>query len=188
MAKKVTTQDIINMSPKQLRELPLATLKKYASQVGSTVNKRVDRLDKKSIIYTPAKSNLDKSGGKISIAGKNKNQILGEIWRSREFLNSKTSTLSGAKKFVEYASEKVGGKLTEENAQKFWETYRKIEEMYSKEIIKHHYGSDELQSYLRNEVVEKPDSSIDELIETVSEEFENSYNETDFDEDDFFSL
>lgn len=151
MAKsKITTELILRMSPSELRSLPKATLKSYASQVSRTANKRFDNL-KKAGLNTPAYANAQE-GGRFSIKGLNTTQsLLMEIWRVREFIDAPTSKVSIARKYVKYASEKNGGELSEEESKTFWRAYRKVEEDEGKEAIKQRYGSDKLQSDMLDE-------------------------------------
>ena len=92
--------DILNMDIVDFNRLSEKDLKLVVGRMVSAVNKRLRRFEKKGI-STPATRALMKSGGVLSVKGKNANQLRKEYARARNFLNMETSTQKGYKKVQE---------------------------------------------------------------------------------------
>ena len=191
MAKipKPSTEQILRMPISELRKLDIKTLKSYISRIGDTANKRAERIANRGWFPT-ANAYLFSSGGRISVKGKDtQQQLIREFSRARSFLNMKTSTVKGAQKQMKYASERIGGELTDEQSKDFWSAYRRIEDAFSRGAIQEYYGSDELQSYMRNEMLERDLSGIDDIFKAGYDEFERAYEDARPEEHtDFFTL
>lgn len=93
----MTTSELLNLSSVEISKLKKPQLRKIVQTLASTSNKRLKRLQQKGI-STPASRYVDKSG-KFSTKGKNINQLRAEYIRAKNFLQSKTSTLKGYKRF-----------------------------------------------------------------------------------------
>lgn len=96
----LSIDDILNMDIVDFNRLSEKDLKLVVGRMVSAVNKRLRRFAKKGI-STPATRALMKSGGVLSVKGKNANQLRKEYARARNFLNMETSTQKGYKKVQE---------------------------------------------------------------------------------------
>lgn len=96
----LSIDDILNMDIVDFNRLSEKDLKLVVGRMVSAVNKRLRRFEKKGI-STPATRALMKSGGFLSVKGKNANQLRKEYARARNFLNMETSTQKGYKKVQE---------------------------------------------------------------------------------------
>ena len=92
-----TIEDIINMPETKFNKLKEKQMKLVVGRLVSAVNKRLRRFKKRGIT-TPATRALEKSGGKLSVKGKNLDELRKEFKRAREFLEKETSTQAGYKK------------------------------------------------------------------------------------------
>ena len=93
--KLPSTEDALNMEIDDLMTLTRSDLAKIVSRVTSTANKRIARMDKKGIKTTA--SARAKKGGKFSVAGKTQIQLIQEMQRAKQFLQSKTGGIKKAK-------------------------------------------------------------------------------------------
>ena len=100
----LSIDDILNMDIVDFNRLSEKDLKLVVGRMVSAVNKRLRRFAKKGI-STPATRALMKSGGVLSVKGKNANQLRKEYARARNFLNMETSTQKGYKKVQEKISD-----------------------------------------------------------------------------------
>ena len=99
------------MSTEELMKLDIVTLKQYLIRVQNVVNKRVRRLLERGW-NTPAVVKLNESGGLIStkniIDQQVKMQMIAEIKRGTDFLNSSTGSVRGYIKWVKEISKRTG--------------------------------------------------------------------------------
>ena len=112
-----------------------AELAHEVSILASAANKRIKRLEAKDY-NTPALRYTMEHGGKFSVKGKSKTELLMEMKRAKGFLGAKTSTVSGAKKSIQTMMEsqkkinpEFKGELTKEEVDKYWEAIDKIRKM-----------------------------------------------------------
>lgn len=147
-------------------------LKKSVQELQKVVNKRYDTLKKYN---SPAYESLKESGGKIATKGKGLNQLRNEFKRARNFLQSKTSTVSG---YFEL-QEKLYGKLefdkerdlTDEEKKAFWKAYRKMNEENPAAINRYgstHLIEDTLSKYKSND----EDYILEQMREDLKEFYE----------------
>lgn len=74
-------------------------LAKEVSEKARVANKRLDRLEKNGLQnHSAYKAWLENGGTRFSVKGKNYQQLQREYWRVQKFLDSETSTITGAKK------------------------------------------------------------------------------------------
>ena len=98
MARRKSVEVLLDMELKDLQKMSRADLARNVSKLASAGNKRIVRIEKAGV-YSPAVEYVKQHGGKFSVAGKNKQQLLIEYNRVADFLTSKTSTVRGAKKW-----------------------------------------------------------------------------------------
>lgn len=167
--------DILNMDISDISKLNRTELAKLVSQLGSASNKRLKRMESKDMT-TPATMGIKRSGGKISVAGKNVNELRSEFMRAKTFLSAKTSTQKGFKQVQKSIEQRIGGPLTPNQTKEFWQGYNKLMEL-EPNFLKL-YGSDRMQQFLRSELVENGKMS-EELLNTGIAEINRMYEENE---------
>lgn len=86
MLKKVLTE----------KEIKQKAFRTEASRLAAMANKRVARLEANKMEDSPAyRGYMASGGGKFSVKGKTHNQLQIEVSRMRNFINAKTSTITG---------------------------------------------------------------------------------------------
>ena len=185
-------------APKQPRQsrvrkqLPdnFTTMKRdeLAKQMQPTIdaaNKRLKRLQGLETL-SPALSSVMESGGKFSIKGKTRNEVLKEASRAIAFINMQTSTVSGAKKFEKNFAAKLSNKskdITNEQRKTLFDAFRKLQQISP--VGLNIYGSDRLVRMLADEVVDEKYSfettmqkALNELTKAY-EDFQSEYDDLD---------
>lgn len=95
----LTVEQILTMGDEALNKTNKRQLSHMLRTVSLAANKRITRLEnneRKGGIATDALEAVRDSGGRFSVGNKNRNQIYAELARAREFMNYKTSTITGA--------------------------------------------------------------------------------------------
>lgn len=169
MAKnKYKTSDLLAMSFQDMSKLTTQDLKKAVAQLGAIANKRATRLSKSDVATSSALVAFEKSGGKVSVAKKTQSQLRREFARTQKFLNAKTSTITGAKRYQKETSERLGVKNWNQDQWKtYWNAYEQIVTNSDSQIALYRLGSDRLQQMLRDEILEGV--SPETIIETASD-------------------
>lgn len=187
------TSEILDISIEDFLKLDKKTLSKYVSQLASTANKRLKRLESaQGGVLSPAYSAIKRSkGGTHFFAkGKNLNELRGEFTRVSQFLRNKTSTVKGWKTTFSEFRERIGVYLTPEETLLFWNVYNNILKDYPDLIGKLHVSSDELQRAIgRFMYFEKNPSDIIEKVKSwLAEEYDERIEDISyiFSDDDFF--
>lgn len=133
MAKRISqVQRVLNTDVQKLEKMKRAELSHEVSIVASAANKRIKRLEAKDY-NTPALRYTMEHGGKFSVKGKSKTELLNELKRAKGFMSAKTSSVSGAKKSIKTFNEaqkklnpEFKGELTKEEVDKYWEAIDRI--------------------------------------------------------------
>ena len=168
----------------ELMEMVLDELWPFAQRVFKAANARIRRIEKANLTFTPALDAINNSGGKFSLArpwGDNAlNNVRMNVFRARDFMNAKTSTLRGARKFDAEMKMKIAGdkaaEISRSKASKIWELYRKAEEANFASIEM--YGSDNVVGYIYKSMAEMTDDQILEgLEEILQKEYETREEE-----------
>lgn len=170
----MTIEELLKMDIDDVQKLNRKELAKVVSQMGSAANKRLKRFSARGT-QTPATQGLIRSGGKISVAGKNLNQLRAEYVRAKTFLNAKTSTRKGYTQVQKQFEQRIGGALNPEETKKFWSAYNKLSELEPNFL--RIYGSDRMQQYLRDEVVQNPDYNADDVVGKGSKQLQQAYED-----------
>ena len=185
----MTLEQVMNLTWDQINKMKLKELKAATKIVGDVANKRIKRLEKSDYIATNALNAVRDGGGGFSIKGKNMNQLRGELNRARQFINAKTSTVTGAKKVYKAREKALYGtpSQTREEAIKRAQQSSKVEEVYGKFLqlnptSKNTIGSDKVRSAVAEIVDDNPDMSVDDLLEMMSDRYMELYEETVGDE------
>ena len=126
----MTTQELLNLSGVEISKLKKSELRKIVQILASTSNKRLKRLHQKGI-STPASRYVDKNG-KFYTKGKNINQLRAEYIRAKNFLQSKTSTIKGYKRFKKEVQKNLAEKginISSDNLESIFNIYEKLKDI-----------------------------------------------------------
>lgn len=146
-------------------------------------NKRLKRLQGMETL-SPALNSVMQSGGKFSIKGKTRNEILKETSRALSFINMKTSTVSGAKQFEKNFAAKLSNKsknITNDQRKTLFDSFRKLQQISP--IGLNIYGSERLVRMLADEVVDE-NYSFEDTMNKALKELEREYEQFMQEQDD----
>ena len=148
-------------------------------------NKRLKRLQGLEIL-SPALNSVMESGGKFSLKGKTRNEVIKESSRAIAFINMRTSTVSGAKTFERGFAAKLSNKskdITNDQRKVLFDSFRKLQQISP--VGLNIYGSDRLIRMLADEVVDEKYSfettmnkALNELTKAY-EDFQSEYDDLD---------
>lgn len=139
-------------------------------------NKRLKRLHAMETL-SPALNSVLQSGGKFSIKGKTRNEILKESSRALSFINMKTSTVSGAKQFEKNFAAKLSNKsknITNDQRKTLFDSFRKLQQISP--VGLNIYGSERLVRMLADEVVDE-NYSFETTMNKALKELESEYEQ-----------
>lgn len=145
-------------------------------------NKRLKRLQGMETL-SPALNSVMQSGGKFSIKGKTRNEILKESSRALSFINMKTSTVSGAKQFEKNFAAKLSNKsknITNDQRKTLFDSFRKLQQISP--VGLNIYGSERLVRMLADEVVDENysfETTMNKALQELEREYEQFMNEQD---------
>ena len=145
-------------------------------------NKRLKRLQGMETL-SPALNSVMQSGGKFSIRGKTRNEILKESSRALSFINMKTSTVSGAKQFEKNFAAKLSNKsknITNDQRKTLFDSFRKLQQMSP--VGLNVYGSERLVRMLADEVVDENysfETTMNKALKELEREYEQFMQEQD---------
>lgn len=168
--------------------------RKEVSRKASIANKRLRRLEEKGL-KTPAYEKWLNDGGKyFSVRGKSYNEIQSELARIENYLESATSTVSGAKKVVKDMMTNIGWEKTkikdafkdfekmQRETKNFFELASKIEQYYrTVEDSASSIGYQKIWEAI-NKYIEQNKRSLDvstDEVESLSEDIVNAMKEWD---------
>ena len=143
-------------------------------------NKRLKRLQGMETL-SPALNSVMQSGGKFSIKGKTRNEILKEASRALSFINMKTSTVSGAKQFEKNFAAKLSNKsknITNDQRKTLFDSFRKLQQISP--VGLNIYGSERLVRMLADEVVDENysfEDTMNKALKELEREYENFMQE-----------
>lgn len=154
----------------------------------SIANKRLARLEKNNLTNVPAyRSWLEYGGGvRFSVAGKDYNELQAELSRVNHFLNSKTSLVREANKYLKEIAQMTGVKYNKvselpEKLSKFFEISSKVEQYLrfteqSASAIGYHKIWEVINKYVEDERkdLEKVHQDAEELIPHIANAISSS--------------
>ncbi len=155
---------------KQTRKEMYADAKKAID----AANKRIKRLEA-SGLFSPALESVKKHGGKFSTKGLNRNQLLREYAKAVEFMNMKTSTITGAKVYEKQIARKLSNKaktLTIDQKKTLFKAVRRT--MEANPTLSDLYGSDRLIRFVADEVADN-NEDLDSLLKSSFTELDRNY-------------
>ena len=186
--KKPTTQDILNMDIEDIESLSRTEIAKIVSQVASAGNKRIKNLQNKGLT-SEALIDVYKSGGKFSVKGKNKTELLNELKREKQFFSGDSTVLevkATNKSIIEKleesgALEKERADISDEDVTKeFWKAMDMLREtnpaLFVNDCLL--YGDDVYSEISKGKSANEVFSEITERIENDNAEMIEKSRET----------
>lgn len=172
--KGKSVDDLSNLSMGEFSSLTRSELSKVVSRLSSTANKRMKRLENNDI-QSPAYRGAVSSGGKFGSKGKTLNELRSEYMRVTGFLKSKTSTVKGYRQVRKDLITRIGANeadLTIEIENKLWSVYNEMGSLSA--FIQ---GSGDRQKFIYDTIIDNPNASISELINSVSDKLTDIYED-----------
>lgn len=84
-------------------------LRAQVSQLASMANKRLERLEKNELTSSPAYQKWEQNGShRFSVAGKSYPEVQSEYWRVKDFLEMRTSSVTGTKAVLQEIATNIG--------------------------------------------------------------------------------
>lgn len=176
--------DLMNMPISKLQDYSLKQQREIVSRLGSAANKRLKKLEA-SGIENSATIRIDKSGGKISVRGKDTDELIKEYIRARDFLKNKFSSKKEWNKVIDNIMKKADKEFTENHSRdvigKAFSYYDILRDMDSNIVNK--INKYVLRDYIadiietggsREEIINKSLNYINENIKKNWEEYEGS--------------
>ena len=126
---------------------------------------------------------MENGGGKFSLKGKTRNEVIKESSRAIAFINMKTSTVSGAKQFEKGFAAKLSNKsrdITNDQRKVLFDSFRKLEQISP--VGLNIYGSDRLVRMLADEVVDEKysfENTMNKALNELKREYEQFMQEYD---------
>ena len=145
-------------------------------------NKRIKRLQGMKTL-SPALNAVMDNGGKFSLKGKSRNEVLKEASRAIAFINMKTSTVSGTKQFERGFAAKLSNKaqnITNDQRKVLFDSFRKLEQISP--VGLNVYGSDRLVRMLADEIVDE-NFSFEGLMEKALQDLQDEYEKFQMEND-----
>ena len=104
----MTLSEFNELTTTQLMHLTTPELKSLVSTMGGRLNKRISNLRYAEGANKSAYEKVQESGGKFSVKGKNRKELMYEAKREQSFYRMKGSTVSGAKKIYKSMEKAIG--------------------------------------------------------------------------------
>lgn len=164
-------RDMRYISENGINKLTTDELKTKARNLIREANKRVRALEAEGLTDMPAYRHYKNDIKNFTVQGKNLNQIRNITMQAYNFLLSKTSTVSGAREFLNTTTNKwIGKNTTKEQREKIWDTFNRLEKDHPGIFTVEAYTSAELMQdiYTINVVLEAADWDVDKAIELLS--------------------
>ena len=88
-------------------------LRAQVSRLASMANKRLERLEKNELTSSPAYQKWEQDGRhRFSVSGKSYSEVQSEYWRVKDFLEMRTSSVTGTKAVLQEIAMNIGwGKI-----------------------------------------------------------------------------
>lgn len=174
--KKITADDIQRLTMDDFSKMTKTELKPYVDKAVKIVQNRKSAIKKAGLQDISYIFNDNKNYVSVN-KNMTRNQLLQTLNRSRQIINAKTSTVSGAKQVQSQVIERLGdvyGTWTEDEKKKYWNAYNKtIEE--NKGAV-YNIGSERLQQIVADKIKggrvqwKQINKAVDEEYEKVVQE------------------
>lgn len=181
--KSMNTEELLSLDFDVLDMLSESELRKIVTKVGSTVNKRLKRLEAAGLSDTPAAARMVREGGKISVRGKTAEQVKAEYMRAKGFYNAPTgSTVSGVRQYekkVQRDFARKGYSVSDSLMRKYQRLYDESKDLTPeriKQIMKYMVKDDD--TIMVNEEGRTLEDAIDRIFEELQDggEQESEYS------------
>ena len=172
---------ILNMPLKELEKLTTSQLRELVGRGVSAGNKRIRRFEKKmgSLPQVGQKDRTTYNEMKFSTVGKDRQGLMEEFKRIKQYMRAETSSLRGyknvQKKAIRSLQSSAGIDLTKTNYDRFWKAYERLKELHP-EIADSNYKYGILQE-MASRVEGKKRFSIDKLIRDMESKITEIYEE-----------
>lgn len=169
--------------PNNFDKMKRSELVKQMQPTIDAANKRIKRLQGMKTL-SPALNAVMDNGGKFSLKGKSRNEVLKEASRAIAFINMKTSTVSGAKQFERGFAAKLSNKaqnITNDQRKVLFDAFRKLEQISP--VGLNVYGSDRLVRMLADEIVDDK-SSFEGLMQKALKDLQDEYEKFQMENDE----
>ena len=195
MAKQ-RIEDILNMDVTKLVKMDRRELAKNVSILASAANKRLRRIEKAGETDAFAYAKIMEKHGDFSVKGKNLNELRKEFVQVKGFLQNKTSTVGGWRRFLKEAKKRIDpsgqwqGFENKESRTSYWRAYNRAIERHPslrndslrvQKIIREIYQDFPLTKE------EELDKFIEKKLEKEYVEIEEEINQED-QSDDFYDV
>ena len=148
----------INYTTRQLLSMTRSEMAKVVSKLASAANKRLKRIEQAGLKeYSSAYRYIQSSGGKFSVKGKSKEELILEYKRAKGYLSPErsTSTLRGTRKVKKENEQKVADRLgvtfkNKKESKDFWRAYNKYADAHRSDV--YNQGSDTIQRLIAQRV------------------------------------
>ena len=130
MARTSKTQELLNMDMDTFNRMSKDDLKKAVSILAREGNKRVKEFER-SGEESPATRYIEQSGGKFTASGKDLNQLRAEFMREKDFIESKSGSVSKWHDVKERTMESLsdeGVEISENEFDTMWKAYERLKE------------------------------------------------------------
>ena len=171
-----TIKELMSLDFNTFNSMTKKDLKAAVRTVGDVVAKRYNRLKEKGL-KTPALYHFEETGkGKISVKGKDVNQLRAELARGLDFVKAKTSTIKGYNEFrsnvIDNLKEKGGVDLSEADFDTFWQVYDKLKEVdpYVATHSMRYLAMEDLIETMKN-----GELNVGEIVDEMREKIKKSY-------------
>lgn len=192
----ISIQDILSGDWDGYNKLGDEDLRKLTSRLVSASNKRIVRLQKAKLqnVSSAFIKRTREKNVKFSVKNKTRNEVLHEFRKAKEFLRSKTSTVSGARAFKKATEKRLGGgfytkagKPSERLEKSFWNGYRRFMEENAglAEAVFGQDYSERVQEFLHREFIEKGERNWNSIFDHVRDLFEEYYQEVETQQSEF---
>ncbi len=168
--------------PNNFDKMKREELVKQMQPTIDAANKRIKRLQGMKTL-SPALNAVMNGGGKFSLRGKSRNEVLKEASRAIAFINMKTSTVSGAKQFERGFAAKLSNKaqnISNDQRKILYDAFRKIDQISP--VGLNVYGSDRLIRMLADEIVDENfyfEGMMQKALKELQDEYEKFQAEND---------
>lgn len=184
-SRYTSIDEIMQLTLPELRQLTKTELAHMATQLNSAANKRIRRIEQAKQ-YSPAVASLRAKDKQLKTSRTaSKSQQIAAIRKATEFLQQKTSTVSGAKKYEQKISVAMTGKpgtlakMSDAKKKRFWKHYRKLEAANPGAVAQ--LGSSRIMSHLYREMTKKQPSvkAFEQAQAWIDKEYEKMIRESD---------
>lgn len=176
--KGMSTQDILNIDLATFNKLNTQQMSEMVQRLSSTANKRLKALRNMGS-DSPALRAVNRSRrGNFTTRGKNLNELRAEFVRAKNFLENKTSTVSGWKKvrneIIESLQEE-GINITISNFDNLWKAFNKLAEgnpLYFERNYRY-----EVLRELKEEMEDYSTTEVEEVVAAIQNRMSKLYEQ-----------